>query len=112
MGIGNSIIDSVVAELKNDANGYISFDANDLEVGDPLLTFTDGLLAEFADKTTKLELSDSAIYNTIGLAVKVDDKIIEITDSVQDNGVDYREVYFVDSCNGEGNIASDHIVLR
>mgnify|MGYP006956011968 CR=1 FL=1 len=103
------IIKSVIEELNGDANGYIGFDVGDIETNDPVLTFTDWALAEYKDKTSALAMNDSDAYTTVGLALKIDGRVIEITDSKQDNGVDYREVYYCDEENGQGNIDTDPI---
>lgn len=102
-----AIFDSVLNELEHDANGYIGFDVNDIETDDPCVAFTDYLLAEYKDKVTFVEADP--VYNTKALAVSYKGKVIEITDSVQDNNVDYREIYFTDS--KEGNLDLDPVVL-
>lgn len=102
-----AILDSVFNELENDANGYIGFDANDIETSDPALILTDYLLAEYKSKTTKVEADP--VYNTVALACSYKGKVFEITDSVQDNNVVYREIYFTDT--KEGNLDLDPVVL-
>lgn len=102
-----TIFDSILNELEHDANGYIGFDANGIETDDPCVAFTDYLLAEYKDKVTSVEADP--VYNTKALAVSYKGKVIEITDSIQDNNVDYREIYFTDS--KEGNLDLDPVVL-
>ena len=107
--MNKTIFDKVFNLLENDANGYIGFDANDIETDSPELIFTDYLLAEYKDKMTSVEMLDSDIYHTKALAVSYKGKVLEITDSLQDNNVDYREIYFTDT--KEGNLDLDPIVL-
>lgn len=105
------IIKSIIEELNGEANGYIGFDANDIETSDPVLVFTDWALAEYKDKISTLAMNDRDAYITVGLALKIDGRIVEISDSKQDNGADYREIYYCDEENGQGNIDNDPIEI-
>lgn len=92
--------ENLIKELFEEADGYIGFDANDIETTENCLIVSDYVLAEYKDKLKPIEMNDSRIFNTVGIVVHIGDKNIIFTDSKQDNDVDYREIYFSDSFDG------------
>ena len=97
-------INEILEEVKKENHQYIGESIGELDNDDNFIISTDFLLTKFPKSFKKLEYNDKEEFDTFGATFKSGSTVFEMTNSLQNDGNEFRELYIP-----QGNYINDPI---